>query len=143
MELKEIRTGGNTGPDSFETRIRTISGTGSVSESRTSCQSQQKKNPIEVVYNKVEHFLKEHRESLVILGKGFLGLGYIAYFISALTYQFGDEGSIRLFVCSLLAAWIIGYKVFKLTETYTKWMNLVHTVYNEYCKGRRSLFVRW
>lgn len=102
-----------------------------------------KGNPCRNIYFKFGNFVKENSRKLRITGIGLLLLGYIAYFICALRYNFGDEGSLRLVGGTILAAWIIGWKVFKITECYSKWNELMLAIYREYNKGKRSVIFRW
>ncbi|XP_045171660.2 solute carrier family 28 member 3-like isoform X1 [Mercenaria mercenaria] len=142
MELKDINTRVPSVAARYDSRAHSVERIDSISQPAAYI-SEKKQNPLEAVYTTFENFMKENSDKFFIIAKGVLSLGYIAYFICALTYHFGDEGSLRLLGCTILAAWIFGWKVFSFTDFYPKWIGFIHTVYIEYCKGKRRLLVRW
>ncbi|XP_048733363.2 solute carrier family 28 member 3-like isoform X2 [Ostrea edulis] len=55
-------------------------------------------NPVVSVRKSLDRLVKKHRKKIKMCFRMFLILGYFAYFIGAMIYRFGDEGSIRLLV---------------------------------------------
>lgn len=58
--------------------------------------------PVVRVRKSLDRFIKSHRKKLKMAIYTLLLLCYFSYFIGALVYRFGDEGSIRLLVFTLL-----------------------------------------
>ncbi|KAL4224165.1 hypothetical protein ACF0H5_017618 [Mactra antiquata] len=92
---------------------------------------------------KIEIFLDKNRAKFMSLLKIVLLIGYCVYFGFAVSSHQGDEDSWRLVWCTVLAAWLAIWSLFKKTRCYENYVSLVDTIYFQYTTGRRSLFIRW
>ena len=65
-----------------------------------------------MVYNiqtNIEKTIEEHGAVIKTVIYMLLGVAYYCYFGYAMYYEFGDEGSVRLMVCTVLATLFVAY----------------------------------
>lgn len=69
--------------------------------------------PVVRVRKYLDRFIKSHGKKLKLAIYTLLLLCYFAYFIGAMVYRFGDEGSIRLLVFTLLVLFFFAIHTMK------------------------------
>ena len=93
--------------------------------------------------NKVEAFFQVYKQKVILSLTGALILGYFVYFVFALIYHVGDEGSWRLIGCTILGVLLLSWQQLKKRG----WTRVLTTPANNCLKmistGKKSSIVRW
>ncbi|KAL4223564.1 hypothetical protein ACF0H5_017034 [Mactra antiquata] len=85
----------------------------------------------------------KRKRALIISFKLVLFIGYLVYLGFALTHRFGDEGSLRLVVCTAVGVWLWIWFRIKRTGFYTRLEILMKTANASFSKGKRRIIMRW
>lgn len=87
--------------------------------------------------------VKDRKDAIIKIIKLVLLLAYFVYFGFALAHKFGDEGSLRLVVCTVFGVLLALWFQFKKTRHHKNFIDLTHKLYRSYKIGNRSRVTRW
>ncbi|KAH9524811.1 hypothetical protein Btru_027928 [Bulinus truncatus] len=87
-------------------------------------------------------FYKTHRQTIWAVFGIICLLAYIAYFAYAMYYRFGDEGSIRLLVCTIIGTLLIIYN--KLISKHLSFVTeSINKFYSTANNGKARRIIKW
>ena len=66
--------------------------------------------------NSLESFYEEHKPLLILCVKVILLVAYLVFVVYSFTVRFGDEGSIRLLVCTAFGVLLLSWRTFKKSK---------------------------
>lgn len=86
---------------------------------------------------------KDRKATIVGILKVVILLAFFVYVGIAVYHRFGDEGSWRLLICSVLGVLLILWFKLKKTSAFTDFIKLTRGLYKSYKTGNRSRITRW
>lgn len=94
-------------------------------------------------WRKVCEFFEKKRDTIVLVAKVFLLIGFFVYFGFAVAHYVGDEGSWRLIGFTIFGICLLAWRYLKRTKIYEFWKSFTSSVSEAYSTGKRSTVIRW
>lgn len=94
-------------------------------------------------WRKVCEFFEKKHDTIILVVKVFVLIGFFVYFGFAVAHYVGDEGSWRLIGFTIFGICLLVWRYLKRTNIYKFWKSFTGSVSGAYSTGNRSTVIRW
>ncbi|XP_069114689.1 uncharacterized transporter HI_0519-like [Argopecten irradians] len=119
-----------------------VNGTMEADDSKEERMDTKKQFFVDKKFQEIKDIILKHKTGLKRTTFSILLLLYLAYVVYSLRFQFGDEGSWRLLVCTVLLVMYLGWGIIKTLTVYRSFKNSLGVVNPENIKRAKKIIRR-